>query len=183
MQKARLIKILTLYLSDVSSKLFHKQKSNIVRLSTLRLAIETESIDNSKKVNLIAFQSFAKQNDISVNDSYTISRTPMAQNPAFRQDSAHFSNIEGLSPINNRQNTGRGIYIQDNSTAPTPFRGMTPAQPTRLNQEVTNTMERINMLQKKAEEYRTLSRSIFSLSIKLKNTNSRWKRSKGKLSK
>ena len=153
-------------------------------MSTLRLAIETESIDNSKKVNLIAFQSFAKQNDISVNDSYTISRTPMAQasqNPVLRQDSAHFSNIEGLSPINNKYTTGRaGIYIQDNSSAPTPFRDMTPTQPNRLQQEVTNTMERINMLQKKAEEYKAMSRNFIFLNNK-KLINISWKRSKRRL--
>lgn len=109
----------------------------------------------------------------------------MAQNPqspqnVFRQDSAHFSNIEGLSPINNKYGTGRaGIYIQDNSGAPTPFRDMTPAQPNRLQQEVTNTMERINMLQKKAEEYKAQSRKILLNNKNLINIS--WKRSTRKL--
>jgi len=96
------------------------------RLSALKCILEKEMFDSSKKTNLLPYQIFAKQTDLSINESSMIGiKTPPNELSSVRDEKSgvHPFIAEGLSPINQNIRSNReGIYIQDNSGIDTPIK-------------------------------------------------------------
>jgi len=153
---------LPFYSEGESYKFAYPLLERCFKLTTLRYVIDKEQFDSSKKANFVLYQNYAKQAELSVNESVIMGlKTPPSgsgMSSAKKQEAgANPFLVEGLSPIGQALRSNReGIYIQDNSEAETPIK-RDASNVGKIKNDVANVMDRIDSLQKKVEEIRKTS--------------------------
>lgn len=112
------------YSEGESYKFAYPLLERCFKLTTLRYFIDKESLDPSKKANFVLYQNYAKQAELSVNESAIVGlRTPPSGMKAQDNSGINPFLVEGLSPIGQTMRSNReGIYIQDNSGMDTPIK-------------------------------------------------------------